>query len=78
MGGLFSKPKVQKPDQAAIDAQRRAEEQTAADEARRKKQLASQKRAATYGGTKQLLYAGRDDASLGIDSGSGALGQSTV
>ena len=82
MGGLFSKPAVQKPDDSAVKAQADAQAQADADRARKSKQLAAQKRASTYGGNRSLLYAGRDDAQMGVQTGSGAmtssLGSSTV
>jgi hypothetical protein len=78
MGGLFSSPKVQEPPKAATDAQDAANAQAEADRKRKARQLAAQKRAATYGGQKSLLYAGREDPQLGVPTGSGALGSSVV
>lgn len=79
MGGLFSKPKVQQPSDAAQRAQADQAAQAEADRKRKAQQLAAQKRAATYGGTRSMLYAGREDPQLGVPTGSGAsLGSSTV
>lgn len=80
MGGLFSAPKVQEPSDDARKAQADQAAQAEADRKRKAQQLAAQKRAATYGGTRSMLYAGREDPQLGVPTGSGAssLGSSVV
>ena len=78
MGGLFSAPKAQEPPKVATDAQDAQAAQVESDRKRKAQQLAAQKRAATYGGQKSLLYAGREDPQLGLATGSGALGSSSV
>lgn len=71
MGGLFSKPKVPKPDtsalEAAREAQRKSQEAAAAAEAKKRaieEENASRKKKVAASGREATILAGENDKTL--------------
>jgi len=75
MGGIFSAPKVPKPDPAIAAAQKAQESRLAKQEARATQREASEQRkisssqAARRSGGIRMLLASRDDPQAGIEGG---------
>jgi hypothetical protein len=68
MSGLFGSAKAPAPDPEIAAAQKRQEERLEAEEAQKKREIASRRRARLVGGQRMLLSPEREDAQMGIQS----------
>jgi CRISPR/Cas system-associated endonuclease Cas1 len=66
VSGLFSTPSAPKPDPELVAAQKRQEEALAAEDRKKRLQIAARMNARKIGGQRMLLSKTREDAEQGI------------